>query len=63
MAEKAADRLHRRLEAIVNHDADAARQIAIEDDEIDKLYDQVFRELLSFMAEDPRIITRATRLI
>jgi len=34
-----------------------------DDDEIDKLYDQIFRELLSFMAEDPKTITRATRLI
>ena len=34
-----------------------------EDDEIDNLYDQVFRELLVFMMEDPRTITRATRLL
>ena len=41
----------------------AARKIAAEDDEIDNIYDQVFRELLTFMAEDPKTITRATRLI
>jgi phosphate transport system protein len=41
----------------------AARQIAKEDDEIDAIYDQVFRELITFMAEDGRTITRATRLI
>ncbi len=63
MAEKTADMLHRSLEAFVNQDADMARQIAVEDDEVDGLYDQVFRELLSFMAEDPKTITRATRLI
>ena len=34
-----------------------------EDDEVDNLYDQVFRELLTFMAEDAKTITRATRLI
>jgi phosphate transport system substrate-binding protein len=50
-------------DALVGHDADAARKIAVEDDEVDQLYDQVFRELLSFMAEDPKTITRATRLI
>jgi len=33
------------------------------DDEVDNLYDQVFRELLTFMMEDPRTITRATRII
>ena len=63
MAEKANDMLHRSLDALINHDADAARQIITEDDEVDNLYDQVFRELLTFMAEDPKTITRATRLI
>jgi len=63
MAEKTEEMLRRSLKAFIDHDADAARQIAIEDDEVDNLYDQVFRELLTFMAEDPRTITRATRLI
>ncbi len=63
MAEKTVDMLHRSLEAFVNHDADAARRIVTEDDEVDNLYSQVFRELLTFMAEDPKTITRATRLI
>jgi phosphate transport system protein len=63
MAEKVVDMLHRSLDALVNRDADAAKQIANEDDEVDNLYDQVFRELLTFMIEDPKTITRATRLI
>jgi phosphate transport system protein len=63
MAQKTADMLRRSLNAFVNRDADAARQISKEDDEIDALYDQVFRELLIFMAEDSKTITRATRLI
>jgi phosphate transport system protein len=63
MADKTMDMLHRCLDAFVNHDAVSARDIALEDDEIDSLYDQVFRELLVFMAEDPKTITRATRLI
>jgi len=63
MAEKANDMLRRSLDALINRDADAARQITVEDDEVDNLYDQVFRELLTFMAEDPKTITRATRLI
>ncbi len=63
MAEKVNDMLHRSLDALIKRDAQAARVIAAEDDEVDKLYDQVFRELLSFMAEDPKTITRATRLI
>ena len=63
MAEKTADMLNRALTAFINHDAEAAIKITAEDDFIDNLYDQVFRELLTFMAEDPKTITRATRLI
>jgi len=63
MAQKATDMLHWSLDAFVERDADAARKIVAEDDEVDNLYDQVFRELLTFMAEDPKTITRATRLI
>ena len=60
---KVIEMLRRSLDAFINHDAEAARKIVYEDDEIDNLYDQVFRELLTFMIEDPRTITRATRLI
>ena len=63
MAEKTADMLHRSMDAFIHHDIEAAKKIAAEDDEIDNIYDQVFRELLTFMAEDPKTITRATRLI
>ena len=63
MAEKASDMLTRSLEAFVNRDAEAAKAICDEDDEVDKLYDQVYRELLTFMIEDPKTITRATYLI
>lgn len=63
MAEKAVDMLHRSLDAFISHNADAAKQIATADDEVDNLYNQVFRELLTFMMEDPKTITRATRLI
>jgi phosphate transport system protein len=63
MAEKTVEMLRRSLDAFVNRDAEAARKISDEDDLVDQLYDQVFRELLTFMAEDPKTITRATRLI
>jgi len=63
MAEKTVDMLRRSLDAFVNRDAEAAKIISTEDDAVDQLYDQVFRELLTFMAEDPKTITRATRLI
>ena len=51
------------VSADVSSPLTAARQIVKEDDEIDAIYDQVFRELITFMAEDSRTITRATRLI
>jgi phosphate transport system protein len=63
MTELTVAMLRRTLEAFINHDAETATRICAEDDTIDNLYDQVFRELLTFMAEDPKTITRATRLI
>ena len=63
MSELGVDMLSRSLDAFVSRDAEAARKIIPEDDMVDNLYDQVFRELLIFMAEDPKTITRATRLI
>ncbi len=63
MADQTIDMLRRGLDAFINRDAEAARKIAAEDDLVDHLYDQVFRELLTFMAEDPKTITRATRLM
>jgi len=57
MAEKTVDMLNRSLTAFIDHDAEAARKISAEDDFIDNLYDQVFRELLTFMAQDPKTIT------
>jgi phosphate transport system protein len=63
MAEKARWLLQRELEAFVNHDIDLARSLGDEDDEVDRLYDQIFRELLIFMMDDPRTITRATYLL
>jgi len=63
MAEKTIDMLHRSLDAFMNCDDNIAQKIAAEDDEVDQLYDQVYRELVSFMVEDPKTITRATRLL
>ncbi len=63
MAEQTVDMLQRSLDAFIDRDAGTAKKIAAEDDLVDNLYDQVFRELLTFMAEDPKTITRATRLI
>jgi phosphate transport system protein len=63
MAELTVNMLSRSLDAFINRDAEAAKKIAAEDDMVDNLYDQVFRELLIIMAEDPKTISRATRLM
>jgi phosphate transport system protein len=63
MAEKTIDMLRRSLDAFMSCDESIAQQIAVEDDEVDQLYDHVFRELIGFMVEDPKTITRATRLL
>jgi phosphate transport system protein len=63
MAEITADMLHRALGAFVDNDLETARKIPKEDDEVDALYNQVYRELLTFMIKDPSTIDNATYLI
>ncbi|HXY73721.1 MAG TPA: phosphate signaling complex protein PhoU [Dehalococcoidales bacterium] len=63
MAQKTVEMLQKSLDAFINKDAETAKKVALEDETVDNLYDQTFRELLTFMMEDPRTITRATRLI
>jgi phosphate transport system protein len=63
MAEKARDMLHRALEAFVRRDVELARAIPKQDDEVDALYNQVYRDLLALMMQNPRDIDRATYLL
>jgi len=63
MSEMACSMLRRSLDAFVRRDADAARALVGEDDAVDALYDQVYRELLTYMIEDPKLIQRATWLL
>jgi len=63
MAEKASSMLKRSLDALMNRDVVLARAVCEEDDEVDGLYDQVYRELLMFMIHDPKTIQRATYLL
>jgi len=63
MAEIGRKMLMESLEAFAREDADAAPKIGDQDDVVDALYDQVYRELLVFMMEDPRTITQATYLL
>lgn len=63
MADKAVDMLRRSLDAFINQDAEAAKQISSEDDEVDALYDKIYLDLLALMMKNPDIVSRATRLI
>ncbi len=63
MAEECRLMLRRALEAYVARDAALARSVAAQDDTIDHLYNQIFRELLAFIVEDPRTTTRALYLL
>ncbi|MEA3349899.1 MAG: phosphate signaling complex protein PhoU [Chloroflexota bacterium] len=63
MAALTADMLQRALEAFVKADSDAALSIPKEDDQVDNLYNQVYRELLTYMISDPSTIDRATYLL
>ncbi len=63
MAELTVSMLHRALDAFVKEDAEVARAIPREDDMIDDLYNQVQRELLTFMISDPATIDRANNLL
>jgi phosphate transport system protein len=63
MAEIGRELLIGQLQAFMNGDVEAAQVLAARDDEIDRLYDQIFRELLTIMMDDPRTITRATYLL
>lgn len=63
MAAKVQDMLHRALDAFVRRDAGLAQAIPQEDDEVDCLYDQVYRELLTHIIADPRLIQQANYLL
>jgi phosphate transport system protein len=63
MAQKDVDMLHRALTAFVNEDVETARAIPAEDDEVDSLYLQVYRELMMFVIQDPKSIERANWLL
>ncbi len=62
MAERARIMVKESLDAFVKMDSSLARKVVQDDDFVDNLTEQLFRELLSFMIENPRTISRAIRL-
>ncbi len=63
MGEIIIDMINKSLESFVKRDVDLAMRVVSLDSVVDGLYDQVFRELLTFMMVDPKTTNRATRLI
>jgi phosphate transport system protein len=63
MSEIARSMLHDAITAFIEDDQVAARAIVARDDEVDALYDQIYRELLTFMLADPTTIDQATHLL
>jgi len=55
--------LHRALDAFIRRDIELARAIPLEDDEVDGLYNQVYRELMTYVISDPRTIEQANHLL
>ena len=63
MAEIGTSMLHRALAAFINEDIETARALPKEDDLVDDLYIQVYRELMTFIMADPKNIERANWLL
>jgi len=51
------------LDAFVREDVQLALKVTRDDEQVDQLLDQIFRELLTYMMQDMRTISRATRLL
>lgn len=63
MAERACSMLRRALDAFARRDVETARAIPAEDDEVDALYNQVYRELVTYILADPKHIEQANYLL
>ena len=63
MAELARRMLNESLQAYAGRDEGLARKVCADDDAVDDLYNQIYRELLTYMLSDPRTIERATYLL
>jgi phosphate transport system protein len=63
MAQIGVEMLHQALTAFVNEDIEVAKSIPMQDDQVDALYNQVYRELMTFVIQDPKTIERANWLL
>jgi phosphate transport system protein len=63
MSQLVQDMVRKSLDAFVRKDARLAAEVCGSDDDVDGLYKQLFRELLTYMIEDPRTVSRALHLL
>lgn len=63
MAAMVQELLSKSLEAFTSRNVNLAKEVAARDSDLDALYNQVYRELLTFIISDPRTIDQATRLL
>lgn len=63
MSEYAQQMVKNCLDAYVREDIELARSVGTDDDQVDHLHNQIFRELLTYMMEDPKTIMQATQLL
>ena len=63
MADKSRNMLHRALQAFFERNVELARAIPAEDDEIDALYGQIYRDLTAHIIDDPKLVDRVNYLI
>ncbi len=63
MAEKAVSMLERCMKAFIDRDIETAKKICNEDDEVDAYYDEIYKDLVHLMIENPKLIKDATYLI
>ena len=63
MSDLAREMVRESLDAFTSADADKARAVIDRDQQMDDLYDQVYRELLTFMIEDPKTVTRGLEIL
>ncbi len=62
MAEKTRQMLHKALAAAMSEDVELAREIPKQDDEIDSLFNDIYRQLIELVTDDPTLIERANHL-
>ncbi len=63
MAEVCIDMLHKALQAFVKRDAEAARAIPKEDDQVDAFYNRIYRDLMDHMISDPSSVDHANHML